>query len=69
VAERRTTTIVERKNKARERKSQVDLFREKARELGADDTEGEDEVMRRLAGQERHEAAKKQGPGRKGQAP
>jgi hypothetical protein len=39
-------------------KTQIDEFRAKARELGCDDTAGEDEVMRRLAGQKRHEAAK-----------
>ena len=44
--------------------SQVDLFRAKARELGCEDAEGEDEVMRRLAGQKRHEPSKKQKPDR-----
>jgi hypothetical protein len=37
--------------------SQFEEFRKKARELGCDDTTGEDEVMRRLAGQKRHEDA------------
>jgi hypothetical protein len=36
--------------------SQIDLFREKARELGCEqDQSGEDEVMKRLARQKRHE--------------
>ena len=40
--------------KKTETQPQVDLFRAKARELGADDAVGEDEIMRVLAGQKRH---------------
>jgi len=44
--------------------SQVDLFRAKARELGADTAEGEDDVMRRLASQKRHAEPSKKKPSR-----
>ena len=58
----KTSSRTSRKKKAALQKDQVDLFRAKASELGCDDAEGEDEVMRRLAGQKRHEATKKQKP-------
>lgn len=45
-------------------KSQVELFREKARELGADKPANVDEVMKRLAGQRRHEEPSKKKPSR-----
>ena len=47
-----------RKKKATSQ-AQVDLFRAKARELGADSADGEDDVMRRLAGQKRRAEAPK----------
>ena len=47
-----------------EKTEQSRLFKEKAREIGADRTGGDDEVMRRLAKQKRHEPQEKQKPSR-----
>ena len=41
------------------KKSQVEAFREKAHEIGADRPGDDDEVMKRLAGQKRHPEHKK----------